>query len=643
MKNEHRNASPKARAVLVICLFITIIFFSTLFACAEEKDNTVYVAGNPNLYPIEYYDNESKTFQGLIPNVLADFSRNGAYKIEYLDTQNHDMRRQKAENLQSELISGCVQSEFSDALWQDGVVVLDVMQDGNIVEYKILFTQIADETLKNSLKEYFSNITASEKNRLLIGEATNKKMSISFGTWIWIIMFAFVFLTIFVVLAVYLKKRILKNMKYKIDTVTGIGNDRYLAERYHQLIHDKNRILYCAICFHVNIEKFRRRKGSSETDRFLRFLTAVVKEYISDTDIFARASDGTFAVFKLSEMTEKSVQFVEIILKRLQKYDNEEKKEHLEYVAAGLYQLRNDDKDLSMILLKCEQAYTYAYTHELSYTWCTKEITFAYEEEKELYDHVDTAMKNNEFSLYLHFFVDTSARKIVGAEALSRWNHPQKGLILPSKYIPLLEKENAVEKLDYYMLEKVCAFLQQRYRENKGDFFVSCNFSRNTFVAKDFADKCIEIIDRYEFPRETLILELTESVSIIDNDTMYHNAKKMKEYGTSIALDDFGSGSASFFDLEKYKFDGLKIDKNLVEHLSTKEGEIILSGLIAIGHKLNMTVLAEGAETKEQVEKLVQINCDVIQGFYFYKPMPVYEAKKYLDKRNHSCFLDVGV
>lgn len=634
MKKEQSNISSKARVAFVICLFISSLFFSVLLAYAEGKNYTIYVAGNPDLYPVEYYDNDSKTFKGVIPNLLADFSQSGAYKIEYLDTQNNDMRKQKAENLQAELISGCVQSEFSEKMWHDGVLAIDLMQDGNIIEYKILFTKIAGENLKNSLKEYFSNITASEKNSLLISEAIDKKISISFGRWILIIGLAFVILTIFVVFVLYLKKKILNNKKYKIDAVTGIGNDKYLLERYHQLIHDKNRVLYCAICFNVNTEKLRRLKGGSETDRFLRYFTAVIKEYIADTDIFARASDRTFAVFKLSEMTEKSVQFVEVILKRLQEYDDENKKEHLEYVTAGLYQLRNDDKDISMILLKCEQAYTYANTHGISYTWCTKEITFAYEEEKELYDHVDAAIKNNEFALYLHFFVDTAARKIVGAEALSRWNHPQKGIILPSKYIPLLEKENAVEKLDYFMLEKVCEFLQQRYREGKGDFFVSCNFSRNTFVAKNFADKCIEIIDRYEFPREELILEITESVAIIDYDTMYYNAKRMKEYGTSIALDDFGSGSASFFDLKKYKFDGLKIDKDLVKHLSTKEGEIILSGLIDIGHKLNMTVLAEGAETKEQVDKLVKINCDVIQGFYFYKPMPVYEAKKYLYIRN---------
>lgn len=634
MKNVYSDSRLIARTVLGICLFISIVFFSALFAHAEKNDNTVYVAGNPDLYPIEYYDNDSKTFKGLIPDILEGFSRNGVCKIEYLDTRNSDLRRQKAENLQSELISGCAHSEFSEQMWQDGVVVLDLIRDGAVVEYKILFTEIANENLKNSLKEYFANVKTSEKISLLIGEAINKKISLSFGMWIFIIVFAFVFLICFLVFAVYLKKRILRNSQYKIDPITRIGNDKLLAERYRQLIHDKNRVLYCAICFHVNTKKFRRLKGGKETDRFLRFLTTVINEYISNTDIFARASDDTFAVFKLSETAEKSVQFVENVLKRLKEYDHEDKKEHLAYVTAGLYQLRNDDKNLNMILLKCEHAYTYAYTHELLYMWCTKEIIVAYEEEKELYTHVDEAIKNNEFALYLHFFVDTGAKRIVGAEALSRWHHPQKGLIFPSKYIPLLEKENVIEKLDYHMLEKVCAFLQQRYKKNKDDFFVSCNFSRNTFVDSSFTDKCIEIIDRYEFPREALILEITESAAIIDNDTMYHNAKKMKEYGTSIALDDFGSGSASFFDLEKYKFDGLKIDKNLVEHLSTKEGEIILSGLIDIGHKLNMTVLAEGAETKQQVDKLIQINCDVIQGFYFYKPMPIYEAEKCLDKRN---------
>ena len=632
MKNMHNNFFSKIRTAALICVLLCIAIFSSAVALAENDTVTVYVAGNPNLYPIEYYDESTKSFKGVIPDILEEYSQKGTYQIEYLDTKKEDVRKQKAENLQAELISGCVQAEFSEQMWQDGIVAFELMCDGINVQYRILFTEIADENLKGSLKEYFAGITASKINTFLVEEAANKKTSLSFGMTIGIIVFSFAFLILLVGAAMYIKKKLFNSMKYKIDPVTGIGNDRYLAEHYGQYVHDKNRILYCAVCFHVNTEKFRRIKGSKETDRFLRFFAAIINEYITVTDIFARVSDGDFAVFKLSEISEKSVKFVEIILNRLKEYNDDGIKEYSEYVSAGLYQLRNDDKDFNMILLKCEQAYTYAYTHGLLYTWCTKEISFAYEGEKELYDHFDTAINNNEFVLYLHFFVDTVSDAIVGAEALSRWNHPQKGLIFPSKYIPLLEKENSVEKLDYYMLNKVCEFLQRRYREKKKDFFVSCNFSRSTFVDKAFADKCIAIIENYEFPREALILELTESAAIIDNDTMYENARKMKEYGTSIALDDFGSGSASFFDLEKYRFDGLKIDKNLVEELSTKEGQIILKGLVDIGHKLNMTVLAEGAETKEQVDKLAQINCDVIQGFYFYKPMPEYEAEKYIEK-----------
>ena len=107
----------------------------------------------------------------------------------------------------------------------------------------------------------------------------------------------------------------------------------------------------------------------------------------------------------------------------------------------------------------------------------------------------------------------------------------------------------------------------------------------------------------------------------------------MKEYGTSIALDDFGSGCSDFFDLEKYHFDALKLDRGLIDALNTQEGQIILDGIIQIGHRLGMTILAEGAESLEQVQTLRKLNCDVIQGFYFYQPIPVHEAKQlYLEQ-----------
>lgn len=129
---------------------------------------------------------------------------------------------------------------------------------------------------------------------------------------------------------------------------------------------------------------------------------------------------------------------------------------------------------------------------------------------------------------------------------------------------------------------------------------------------------------------------MTESGIAHDAEIVYQNAVNMKKYGVSIALDDFGTGYSSFSDLQASRFDGLKLDKGLVENMCTEEGEIILQGIIDVGHRLGLTILAEGVETEVQVQKLVNMKCDVIQGFYFYKPLPLQEATKLYLEQNRN-------
>ena len=157
-------------------------------------------------------------------------------------------------------------------------------------------------------------------------------------------------------------------------------------------------------------------------------------------------------------------------------------------------------------------------------------------------------------------------------------------------------------------------------------FFVSCNFSRETFAAADFAQKVQKILNGFTFPRELLILEITESVSVRNAAQIRQNVIALKKYGVRVALDDFGEGFTSFYDLQKYPIDGIKLDKGLVDHVTTPIGTAILKAMIQVGHELNMTILAEGVETDAQVKALQEIHCDVIQGFRFCHPLPQWEA-----------------
>lgn len=400
----------------------------------------------------------------------------------------------------------------------------------------------------------------------------------------------------------------------------------YLERYYKQYINDKNRILYQAVYFYVDTDRLRRLSSGQETDEFLRYCAVVLGEYTQDSDILAKVSEHGFIMLKLTGGTDKTDAWLTAILDRIHDYAKLYGKPYETNIYAGIYALRAEDRDLNEIIFQASQGAYGAEKVDCRYLRCSKGMMDQFMQERHLQASIEQAFAQKEFQLYIQFYVDAANFAVVGGEALSRWKHPQKGVLLPSMFIPLMEREKMISRFDYYCLKEVCFFLKGLLKEGVDTFFVSCNFSRDTFAAADFVQKVQEIMNGFTFPRELLILEITESVSVRNAAQIRQNIIALKKYGVRVALDDFGEGFTSFYDLQKYPIDGIKLDKGLVDHVTTPIGTAILKAMIQVGHELNMTILAEGVETDEQVRAQQEIHCDVIQGFRFSHPMPQWEA-----------------
>ena len=619
----------KWKKLLHACLLMALCGMT---AAAQPAAPLIYVAGNPDLYPIEYFDASTNEYRGVIPNLLQDFSDDSGYEVVYLDSGGTDERQTKLKNRQAELISGCcIADAFAQEDWQDGISILQTEINGEKAEYRILFSDIADTACRQALTDYMAAVSDARLYGAVL--AQSQKNSDRPPAWLLAALFFVVVLLAAALVACVFWSRKKIRLFYQmaeLDPITGVGNRERLKRLFPQYIHDKNRILYTAIFLAVDIEQVRRMSDTQQADMFLREVGRILSGLMKDVDLLARVSDGGFGILRLSTGQNETEQWLDRALDEIAGYSRREGQPFISEGYAGVYQLQPGDHDVDAILLRARQSCRYAHSHGLAFSVCTPNILGLYQEETQLQRRAVEAIKNREFVVYLHFFVDAVTRKIVGAEALSRWQHPEKGLLLPGRYIPLLEREKMVKQLDYDILEQVCAFLQSSHAQRRQDFFVSCNFSRSTFAAPDFVETCIDIIDGFSFPREQLVLELTESGEARSMAFVYQNAMRMKAYGVGIALDDFGEGYTSFSDLQTYHFDNLKLDKSLIEKLNTPQGEIILQGMIDLGHRLGAVVLAEGAETIEQVEKLSALHADMIQGFYFYKPLPLWEANRIL-------------
>ncbi len=244
-------------------------------------------------------------------------------------------------------------------------------------------------------------------------------------------------------------------------------------------------------------------------------------------------------------------------------------------------------------------------------------------------NEMEQALKNGEFVMYLQPKYTTSSEQIGGAEALCRWIKPGVGLIPPGKFIPIFENNGFIVKLDDFMLTEV-AKAQAKWMEQGYQLFpISVNVSRAHFAIETLAEDICKIVDRYKVPHEYIELELTESAFFDDKDVLLKTISKLKEAGFPISMDDFGAGFSSLNTLKELPLDVIKLDAEFFRGDDVFDrAHLIVSETIMLAKKLSMHIVAEGIETRDQVDFLAGEKCDLIQGFFFAKPMPVSEFEE---------------
>ena len=250
-------------------------------------------------------------------------------------------------------------------------------------------------------------------------------------------------------------------------------------------------------------------------------------------------------------------------------------------------------------------------------------------EDEALVEKIKKGFENNEFKMHLQFIVDSKTKKIASAEALSRWEPADGEVIMPGKYIPLMEKTGLIAKLDYYMFELVCKKLSSWKGTEFGDYVISCNFTRITISDKNFAEIIRNIADKYDFDRSKLLIEITEDSVEKNMKVAVENITEIKKLGFMIASDDIGSGYSSLISMCDYPIDVIKLDREILLMTDNAKGQKLFLGLISLAHNLDLKVVCEGVETEEQNTLVSESCCDYIQGWYYSKAMPEDKAEKF--------------
>ena len=415
------------------------------------------------------------------------------------------------------------------------------------------------------------------------------------------------------------------------DVVTGGDNWLYFVKKGTSLLKKNrgNRRKYAMI--HLRMHKYRSFCtcfGVQEGEELLEKFYYALKKKLNHKEAMAYHENAEFGL--LLYYTDKEQLAVRI----------EELRETLNgvlpgmkmYFCFGVCQVEPGQKDVEQLynnaLIACE---IMGEDTENKIAFFDEEMNKQKLWERKVEDEMDRALANKEFKVYLQPKISAVEERLAGAEALVRWIHPTDGFIPPNKFIPIFENNGFILKLDDYMIEEVARQQAQWITEGRRIVPISVNVSRAHFTREDLAEHICSIVDKYKVPHNVIELELTESAFFDDKEVLLSTVKKLRDYGFPVSMDDFGAGYSSLNSLKELQIDVLKIDADFFRGENVEErGMLIVSEVIDLAKKLNMKIVAEGIESREQVDFLIEQECDLIQGYFFAKPMAVEEfVEKY--------------
>lgn len=246
-------------------------------------------------------------------------------------------------------------------------------------------------------------------------------------------------------------------------------------------------------------------------------------------------------------------------------------------------------------------------------------------------EEITEALKNHEFVVYYQPKFSLSAKRFVSSEALVRWDSPKNGVLTPTKFIPIAEAAGLIHEIDTYVFERVCQDLNEAKRKGRRIIPVSINFSLHEFYSNDFLNTIVALLDKYQISPSYVEIEITEATSQANTFISVSIIKKLRDRGVRVLMDDFGIGFSNIGNLRKIPFDAVKIDKSYIDDIVTDmKSRDIVKFLIDLCKAIDLEVIAEGVDNKEQVDILRKLKCDTIQGFYYSKAIPIKEYEKFL-------------
>lgn len=424
------------------------------------------------------------------------------------------------------------------------------------------------------------------------------------------------------------------------DSLTGALSLKGFRKRVTELMIDHSDMRF--LILYLNISNFKYindRVGMEAGDDVLRFLVEKTKEVLGDEEEICRLEGDHFAVLRRISTEEILHQEYEKVVNAVRTYFSDRGEEVLVQIYSGIYVLTAEDYekinvDHMIDLARVAEKRVRGSIRKEGYEFYNPEQWVRGMRKSEIISHLPAAISSGEIKVWYQPQYNYNMGKINGAEALCRWNHPKLGWISPSEFIPALEESGLIRELDFFVWETVCKDLK-KWNDEGMKRSVSVNLSRNDIIqGSSICEHFCELIRKYDLDPSQLRIEITETVYTEDPEILINTTKELRAAGFYVEMDDFGSGYSSLNILKEVPVDSIKLDLLFLRESDYPEkSRTIISYIVQMVQALGMDMIAEGVETKEQAKFLQSQGCSEMQGYYFYKPLPLQDFEKAFEKK----------
>lgn len=609
--------------VMCLAVFAAAMLFWAPSVC--PAGNEVYVAGMPDSWPFEFYSKGENDYKGVLPDLLKEAGDAAGITIKYIKPSDKDRRLALAGNIQADAVwtLGLTEDEINDAGLKKGRDLIVYEDDKKERAISLAYTKSMEDGDIEKLEEAFLNIDKAKIQGVYAGYAAKGDDAAGrAGIYLWTIVGLSVFSVLILVTfpVFFLRKRHqMELMAYK-DDVTGRDNLTSWKQKFSKCIVEENRNHYAVLFLYAGIDVVSHIYGYKEAENALQLISDTCESLIKpEKEAFSRFNEFYYIFFVEYTGVEQLKERVRDMQEQVVEAFKKQQKKYFLEMHTGIYRMTSVDEDPLKTIQFSEVAMEYAKMHVQDYAlydeYVERETISGYAMEHEAIH----GLMHEEFIMYLQPMVDLESGKICGAEALVRWQNPNRGLLRPNDFLNVMKRKQLTGKMNMEIYRQGCRFLKEE-AEKGNSLRLLFNFTVENIGDEQFAGHLYAIAEQYEISRDQIIVQLNQMVEMSQSDIYMKTIKQLRQYGFDVYLAGLELDRV-FFHYLYCGINGIKLRQEMISEIHKPQGKVVVKSVVELCRKLNLEVLSVGVEDEEQEAFLRELGCTMVSGFHYYYPV----------------------